>query len=191
MIETMGGDDDGDFGMTVCANADAEAGAEELACKLGPFAESVDDEGQRRFSVIWCGPHEGTGFGHDFVPKFDTVDDDGLLQGTGRTESGAEGFELQIDGRRAKSIKPAFADGNEVGVFVILIDDVQKIFDTTFGEMPGMQLDAVVLLLLGGLVAIGRNDKTHPLGGYREDGSRTAGSVGVYVGKGEQWGRWG
>ena len=53
-----------------------------------------------------------------------------------------------------------------------------------------MKLNAVVLTFVERLVTIGINDNTHPLGRNREDGSWTAGSVGVYVGKGgEQGGR--
>ena len=52
-----------------------------------------------------------------------------------------------------------------------------------------MELDAVVLTFVERLVAIDINDDTHLLGWNREDGSWTAGSVGVYVGKGEQGAR--
>ena len=51
-----------------------------------------------------------------------------------------------------------------------------------------MKLDAVVLTFVERLVAIGINDNTHPLGWNREDGSWTAGSVGVYVSKGGEQG---
>ena len=51
-----------------------------------------------------------------------------------------------------------------------------------------MKLDAVVLTFVERLVTIGINDSTHPLGWNREDGSWTAGSVGVYVGKGGEQG---
>lgn len=78
VIETVGGDNDGDFGMVVCTYADAEPGVQKLAGKLGPLAESVDDEGLRWFSICLFGPHEGSGFGNDFAPKPDTVDDDRL-----------------------------------------------------------------------------------------------------------------
>ena len=54
--------------------------------------------------------------------------------------------------------------------------------------MPGMKLNAVVLTFVERLVAIGINDNTHPLGWNRKDGSWTAGSVGVYVGKGGEQG---
>ena len=186
MIKSVGGDDDGDFGMVVCTYADTESGVQELAGKLGPLAESVDDEGLRRFSVGSCRPHEGSGFGYDFAPKSDTVDDDRLVQGMGRTESGAEGFELQMDGCRAKSVKPAFADGDKVGVIAILLDNHPEPGNATFIEVPGVELDTIVLLLLGRSGAVGSNDNTHPLGRYREDGPWTVGSVRVDVGKGKQ-----
>ena len=51
-----------------------------------------------------------------------------------------------------------------------------------------MKLDAVVLTFVERLVAIGINDSTHPLGWNREDGSWTAGSVGVDVSKGGEQG---
>ena len=51
-----------------------------------------------------------------------------------------------------------------------------------------MKLDAVVLTFVERLVAISINDSTHPLGWNREDGSWTAGSVGVYVSKGGEQG---
>ena len=153
---------------------------------MGPLAESVDDEGLRRFSVCLCRPHEGSGFGNDLAPKPDTVDDDRLAEGMCRTESSAEGFELQMDGCRAKSIKPAFADGDKVGVIAILLDDHPKLGNATFMKVPGVELDTVVLLLIGRSAAVGSNDNTHPLGRYREDGPRSVGNVRVDVGKGEQ-----
>ena len=51
-----------------------------------------------------------------------------------------------------------------------------------------MELDAVVLMFVEWLIAIGFNDDTHPLGWNGKDGSWTAGSVGVYVGKGGEQG---
>ena len=153
---------------------------------MRPLAESVDDEGLRRFSVCLCRPHEGSGFGNDLAPKPDTVDDDRLAEGMCRTESSAEGFELQMDGCRAKSIKPAFADGDKVGVIAILLDDHPELGNATFMKVPGVELDTVVLLLIGRSAAVGSNDNTHPLGRYREDGPRSVGSVSVDVGKGEQ-----
>ena len=51
-----------------------------------------------------------------------------------------------------------------------------------------MKLDAVVLTFVERLIAIGFNNYTHPLGWNREDGSWTAGSVGVDVGKGGEQG---
>lgn len=153
---------------------------------MGPLAESVDDEGLQRFSVCLCRPHKGSGFGNDLAPKPDTVDDDRLVQGMCRTESSAEGFELQMDGCRAKSIKPAFADGDKVGVIAILLDDHLELGNATFMKVPGVELDTVVLLLIGRSAAVGSNDNTHPLGRYREDGPRSVGNVRVDVGKGEQ-----
>jgi hypothetical protein len=53
-------------------------------------------------------------------------------------------------------------------------------------KVPGVELDTVVLLLIGRSAAVGSNDNTHPLGRYREDGPRSVGNVRVDVGKGEQ-----
>lgn len=104
----------------------------------------------------------------------------------GGAESGAEGIKLQMDGCRAKSIKPAFADGDKVRVIAILLDSYLEPGNATFMEVPGVELDTVVLLLLGRSGSVGSNDNIHPLGRYREDRPWLVWSVSVDVGKGEQ-----
>lgn len=73
-------------------------------------------------------------------------------------------------------------------IVVVLFYSTEECVDAAFGEMPGMEFDAIVLTFVERLVVIGFNDDTHPLGWNRKDGSWTAGSVGVYVGKGGEQG---
>ena len=103
-------------------------------------------------------------------------------------ERRAKGRELQFEGSGAEAIEPTFADGDEVRIIAVLFYSMEECVDAAFGEMPGMEFDAIVLTFVERLVVIGFYDDTHPLGWNREDGSWTAGSVGVYVGKGEHEG---
>ena len=101
-------------------------------------------------------------------------------------ERRTKGRELQVEGCGTESIETTFADGNEVRIVAVLLHSRKKCGDAAFGEMTGMEFDAVILLFGEVLLAIGLYYNTHPLGWYREDGSWPAVSVGVDVGKGKQ-----
>ena len=93
---------------------------------------------------------------------------------------------MQVEGCGTEPVETTFTDSDEVRIVAVLFHSTEECIDAAFGEMPGMELDAVVLTFVEWLITIGINDNTHPLGWNREDGSWTAGSVGVYVCKGEQ-----
>ena len=113
------------------------------------------------------------------------MNNDGFVERVGELEGATEGGELEVEGCGAKAIEPAFTDSDEVRIVAILVDDAFERGDTVGGEVPGMELDAIVLLLCVGFCEVGGYDNTHLLGGCREDGTRSAGSVGVNVGEGK------
>lgn len=95
---------------------------------------------------------------------------------------------MQVEGCGTEPVETTFADGDKVRIVAVLFYGTEECVDAAFGEMPGMKLDAVILLFVERLIAIGFNNNTHPLGWNREDRSWTAGSVGVDVGKGGEQG---
>lgn len=140
-------------------DTDAETCIEKLLRQLRSLSKTVDDE----FLVFGPVEDEGSGLGYDIGPKLDTMDDDGLVELTSHTQSLTVCQTLLRDGNCAKSVKATFAHSNEMRILVVSVHDIDEGRNRTIDEVPGMQLDAEVLLCLGGQRGIARNNGLHSL----------------------------
>lgn len=132
----------------------------------------------------------------ELAPEAHAMDDEGLVQFFGQAQGGEEGLVLQGEGSGAQGIEAALAEGNELGITGKAMGTLHKGVDVLHaGEVPGMELEAVVLqpnalircirlycrTAIAGSNGIGSNNALHPTDGDGEHRIGDTWGVRVYV----------
>ena len=172
------------IGMVFCAEAERETRIEQLPCQLRPLAIAVDDDGPL-LPGIGLGAEfgeDGMDTGHHIGPEPHTMDHHGEVHLTGRAESCEESLTLQRERGIAQAVKSAFPDSYQLRVRAEALGSGLEGEDIiAASEVPGVQLEAIGLTLIGRQLGISREPPLEPRNGEGEDAMGRAKDVGVNV----------